>query len=74
MVREADDRRMFLTDCPACGLRELRGPRSIELLVPTGRPVPVASYLVYRCTAATPSTPCTAHPAEPTPVTRPVAA
>jgi hypothetical protein len=40
---------MFLTDCQACGLRELRGPRSIELLVNTehgaGGPV-----LVYRCT------------------------
>ncbi|MGI8645960.1 MAG: hypothetical protein ACR2JD_06545 [Nocardioides sp.] len=40
---------MFVTDCQACGLRELRGPRSIELLVPTpGQPVGVD--LVYRCT------------------------
>ena len=40
---------MFLTDCQACGLRELRGPRSIELLVNTehGASGPV---LVYRCT------------------------
>jgi hypothetical protein len=40
---------MFLTDCQACGLRELRGPRSIELLVNTehGAAGPV---LVYRCT------------------------
>jgi|GEM_PF-2960193 len=40
---------MFLTDCHACGLRELRGARSIELLANTahgaGGPV-----LVYRCT------------------------
>jgi hypothetical protein len=37
---------MFLTDCQACGLRELRGARSIELLVNTDRGVD----LVYRCT------------------------
>ena len=40
---------MFLTDCHSCGLRELRGARSIELLANTdhgaGGPV-----LVYRCT------------------------
>jgi hypothetical protein len=40
---------MFVTDCQACGLRELRGPRSIELLVPTGRPTGGVD-LVYRCT------------------------
>ena len=37
---------MFLTDCTACGLRELRGPRSIELLVNTGHGID----LVYTCT------------------------
>jgi DNA-directed RNA polymerase subunit RPC12/RpoP len=37
---------MFITDCQACGLRELRGPRSIELLVNTADGVD----LVYRCT------------------------
>ena len=37
---------MFLTDCRACGLRELRGARSIELLANTDRGV----ELVYRCT------------------------
>ena len=40
---------MFVTDCQACGLRELRGPRSIELLVNTGLPGRGAD-LVYRCT------------------------
>jgi len=37
---------MFLTDCSACGLRELRGPRSIELLANTDHGID----LVYRCT------------------------
>ena len=37
---------MFLTDCVTCGLRELRGPRSIEFLV-NGAEGPA---LVYRCT------------------------
>jgi hypothetical protein len=37
---------MFVTDCLACGLRELRGPRSIETLVNT----PDGVDLVYRCT------------------------
>jgi len=36
---------MFLADCPTCGLRELRGARSIELLV-NG---PAGATLVYRC-------------------------
>ena len=36
---------MFLTDCPTCGLRELRGARSIETLVSTDR----GHALVYRC-------------------------
>ena len=40
---------MFITDCQACGLRELRGPRSIELLVNTGLPGR-GTDLVYRCT------------------------
>jgi hypothetical protein len=37
---------MFLTDCPTCGLRELRGARSIETLVITEGGL----ELVYRCT------------------------
>jgi len=37
---------MFLTDCPACGLRELRGLRAIELLVNTDQGID----LVFRCT------------------------
>ncbi len=40
---------MFLTDCQACGLRELRGPRSIELLVPADHKG-AGVNLVYRCT------------------------
>ena len=36
---------MFLTDCVTCGLRELRGARSIESLVSTERGL----ALVYRC-------------------------
>lgn len=38
---------MFLTDCPTCGLRELRGARSIELLVNTDAGIELA----YRCRA-----------------------
>jgi len=41
-----DDGRMFLTDCHSCGLRELRGARSIELLANTDHGID----LVYRCT------------------------
>jgi hypothetical protein len=37
---------MFLTDCLECGLRELRGARSIETLVSTEQ----GTDLVYRCT------------------------
>jgi hypothetical protein len=37
---------MFLTDCRACGLRELRGARAIELLANTDHGID----LVYRCT------------------------
>lgn len=36
---------MFLADCRICGLRELRGPRSIELLTNTDH----GPGLVYRC-------------------------
>jgi hypothetical protein len=36
---------MFLTDCPTCGLRELRGARSIETLVSAEH----GHALVYRC-------------------------
>ena len=46
MTLEADDGRMFLTDCHSCGLRELRGARSIETLVSTEQ----GMDLVYRCT------------------------
>ena len=45
---------MFLTDCPACGLRELRGPRSIELLVNTDRG-PTWSTAATRAARSTPS-------------------
>jgi hypothetical protein len=37
---------MFLTNCTECGLRELRGARSIEILVNTDHGID----LVYRCT------------------------
>jgi hypothetical protein len=37
---------MFLSDCQACGRRELRGARSIELLVTTDSGVDA----VYHCT------------------------
>lgn len=40
---------MFLTDCHACGLRELRGPRAIELLVNSDGDAG-GIHLVYRCT------------------------
>jgi hypothetical protein len=40
---------MFLTDCLECGLRELRGARSIELLVNTAG-AGGGIQLVYRCT------------------------
>ena len=69
---------MFLTDCHACGLRELRGTRSIELLVNTDGAAG-GMHLVYRCTR------CDAHnvlgaapvataPATGQPVPAPVAA
>lgn len=41
---------MFLTDCPTCGLRELRGVRAIELLVNNGQPGRGID-LVFRCTS-----------------------
>jgi hypothetical protein len=40
---------MFLTDCPTCGRRELRGPRAIELLVNRGLPGGGVD-VVFRCT------------------------
>ena len=55
MLLGADTQVMFITDCQACGLRELRGPRSIELLV---NPAPDVAQsgtrsagigLIYRC-------------------------
>ena len=45
MLDHDDHGVMFLTDCTTCGLRELRGPRSIELLVNTDH----GAELVYRC-------------------------
>jgi hypothetical protein len=36
---------MFLTDCPTCGLRELRGARAIETVVSTDG----GHAIVYRC-------------------------
>ena len=44
---------MFLTDCPTCGLRELRGVRAIELLVNNGQPGQPGHRidLVFRCTS-----------------------
>jgi hypothetical protein len=73
---------MFLTDCHVCGLRELRGARSIELLANLDRSAN-GMALVYRCTrcdarnvltADGSSAPVTA--ADPTtqPATAPVAA
>jgi hypothetical protein len=66
---------MFLTDCLECGLRELRGARSIETLVSTEQ----GTDLVYRCTRCgtvnllhphTPSAP----DSTPAPAAQPVAA
>lgn len=55
---------MFLTDCQACGLRELRGARSIELLVNTDHGLD----LVYRCTrCATSNVVGASRPAVPAP-------
>ena len=44
---------MFLTDCPTCGLRELRGVRAIELLVNRSQPGQPGHGidLVFRCTS-----------------------
>jgi hypothetical protein len=61
---KADDGVMFLTDCHSCGLRELRGPRSIELLVNTGRAAGGID-LVYRCTRCGTSNVLGASPAAP---------
>jgi hypothetical protein len=36
---------MFLADCPTCGLRELRGLRSVEIVVNGA----AGAGLVYRC-------------------------
>ena len=52
---------MFLTDCHPCGLRELRGPRSIELLANTDHGID----LVYRCTRCGTSNVLGASPAAP---------
>jgi predicted RNA-binding Zn-ribbon protein involved in translation (DUF1610 family) len=45
MIAAEENDSMFLTDCPTCGLRELRGARSIETLVSTER----GHAVVYRC-------------------------
>jgi hypothetical protein len=45
MVAVTDNGHMFLTDCPTCGLRELRGARSIETVVSTD----AHHAIVYRC-------------------------
>ena len=55
---------MFLTDCHSCGLRELRGARSIELLVNTDH-VAGGLVLVYRCTRCDTSNVLGASPAVP---------
>lgn len=46
MLIHADHRGMFLATCTECGLRELRGARSIELLVNTD----LGAEAVYHCT------------------------
>jgi phage FluMu protein Com len=62
---------MFVTDCQACGLRELRGPRSIELLVNTDH----GADLVYRCTRCDTVNALRSHPhPHPHPQPAPVAA
>ena len=55
---------MFLTDCHSCGLRELRGARSIELLA---NPDHAAGgmVLLYRCTRCDASNLVGASPAAP---------
>ena len=52
---------MFLTDCHSCGLRELRGARSIVLLANTD----LGLELVYRCTRCDASNVLGASPAAP---------
>ncbi len=67
---------MFLTDCLECGLRELRGARSIDTLVTTEQGLD----LVYRCTRCAtvnllhPHGARPATPAATTPAKQPVAA
>ena len=60
---------MFVTDCQACGLRELRGPRSIELLAPAGGPEGGVD-LVYRCTRCANVNALPAHPSAAQPPAR----
>ncbi len=52
---------MFLTDCQTCGRRDLRGARSIEMLVNTDG----GAVLVYSCTKC--GTTNALHPATATP-------
>jgi hypothetical protein len=47
-IEAAETEDMFLTDCATCGLRELRGPRSIELLI-NGAEGPALAYRCTRC-------------------------
>jgi hypothetical protein len=42
---------MFLTDCPTCGQRELRGPRAIDLLVNTDHGIDLVSHCT-KCESA----------------------
>ena len=55
---------MFLTDCHSCGLRELRGARSIVLLANTEHGAG-GMVLVYRCTRCDASNVLGASPAAP---------
>jgi hypothetical protein len=67
---------MFLTDCHSCGLRELRGARSVELLANTdhGAGGPVLVYRCTRCDASNVLSASRASAGAPAPVATPVAA
>ena len=61
---------MFLTDCVSCGLRELRGPRAIQLLANTDH----GPELVYRCTRCETVNVLESHPVSGMRATRPLVA